>query len=319
MFNPLCAKSRIVALDNHEDRIWAKSDKYAPVLRPNLMHLLTSMAVKKHCTLKQGDCKNAFCQGILPDDKITIIKPPIGDPDAEKDKYWLLKRMIYGLRRSPKHWYTKIKSIFDSIGLQENASDPCLITGHVLDPSNPVDLALSSPLTLGLFIDNFVYFLEDPAKHKFETLLSTLVTIEFMGMVDWFLGIHFQWLATDNIVSVNLSQTGFAAPLVKDNNIHTCDIAHDATSYHFGLPLTPFPNQMNPMIVPPLLNRSAISERCRINWLLAQSTCPDLAPTHSFLLAYCNKPSRSHWNAALYALHYIHSTIDYGFTFTSNF
>jgi hypothetical protein len=32
---------------------------------------------------------------------------------------------------------------------------------------------------------------------------------------------------------------------------------------------------------------------------------------------YNNKPSRSHMYAALYVLHYIHSTIDYGFTFTS--
>jgi hypothetical protein len=42
MFNPLCAKSQIVALGNHEDRIWTKSDKYAPVLRSYLMHLFTS-------------------------------------------------------------------------------------------------------------------------------------------------------------------------------------------------------------------------------------------------------------------------------------
>jgi hypothetical protein len=53
-----------------------------------------------------------------------------------------------------------------------------------------------------------------------------------------------------------------------------------------------------------------------IGWL-AQSTCPDLAPSHSFLSVYCNKPSQSHLNAALYVRHYIHSTIDYGFTFTS--
>ncbi len=97
IFNPLHAKSQIVALGNHEDRIWTKSDKYAPVLRPGSMRLLTSMAVKKCCTLKQGDCKNAFCQGTLPNDEITIIKPPIRDPDAEKDKYWLLKRTIYSL------------------------------------------------------------------------------------------------------------------------------------------------------------------------------------------------------------------------------
>jgi hypothetical protein len=45
-------------------------------------------------------------------------------------------------------------------------------------------------------------------------------------------------------------------------------------------------------------------------------SAPDLAPSHSFLSAYINKPSRSHLNAALYVLHYIHSTIDYGFKFT---
>ena len=53
-----------------------------------------------------------------------------------------------------------------------------------------------------------------------------------------------------------------------------------------------------------------------IGWL-AQSTRPDLSSSHSFLSSYNNKPSKSHWNAALYVLHYIHLTIDYGFTFTS--
>jgi hypothetical protein len=52
-----------------------------------------------------------------------------------------------------------------------------------------------------------------------------------------------------------------------------------------------------------------------IGWL-AQSTRPDLAPSQSFSSAYANKPSRSHLNAALYVLHYIHSTINYGFTFS---
>jgi hypothetical protein len=53
-----------------------------------------------------------------------------------------------------------------------------------------------------------------------------------------------------------------------------------------------------------------------IGWL-AQSTRPDLAPSHSFLSAYINRPSHSHLNVALYVLHYIHSAIDYGFMFTS--
>jgi hypothetical protein len=140
-----------------------------------------------------------------------------------------------------------------------------------------------------------------------------------MGMVEWFLGTHFQRLATDNIVSVCLSQTGFAAHLVKDNNIHLRNITHDATPYHSGLPINAIPKTDEPDNCPALIKwkckyQSVIGS---IGWL-AQSTHPNLAPTHSFLSAYCNKPSRGHLNTVLYALNYIHSTIDYGFTFTSN-
>jgi hypothetical protein len=31
--------------------------------------------------------KNAFCQGILPPDEMTIVKSPIGNTDAKKDDY----------------------------------------------------------------------------------------------------------------------------------------------------------------------------------------------------------------------------------------
>jgi hypothetical protein len=99
MLNPLRAKSCIVVLGNHKDRIWTKSKKYAPILCPDTMRLMVSMAVKQRRTFKQGDCKNAFCQGILPYDKITIVKPPISNPDAKKDEYWLLKRTLYSLHR----------------------------------------------------------------------------------------------------------------------------------------------------------------------------------------------------------------------------
>jgi hypothetical protein len=68
MFNPLRAKSCIVVLGNHEDRVWSKPEKYTPVLRPNSMRLMVSLAMEQRRTLKQGDCKNAFCQGVLPDD-----------------------------------------------------------------------------------------------------------------------------------------------------------------------------------------------------------------------------------------------------------
>ncbi len=101
MMNPHHTKSCIFVLGNHKESIWLKTDKYAAILRPDTMCLIVSMAVEQQRTLQQGNCENAFCQGILPPDEITFVEPPIGDPDAEKDEYWLLKQMLYGLRRSP--------------------------------------------------------------------------------------------------------------------------------------------------------------------------------------------------------------------------
>jgi hypothetical protein len=93
------------------------------------MQLILSMAIKRRRSFKQGDCKSAFCKGILPPDKITIVKPLIGDPEATKDEYWLLKHTLYGLCCSPWNWYMKIKSVLNQLSLHQNAYDPCLFTG----------------------------------------------------------------------------------------------------------------------------------------------------------------------------------------------
>jgi hypothetical protein len=53
-----------------------------------------------------------------------------------------------------------------------------------------------------------------------------------------------------------------------------------------------------------------------IGWL-AMTTHPDLTAIHSFLSSYSSKPAVGHMKLALYALHYIHFTFNYGNTFTS--
>ncbi len=70
---PQRAKSWIVVLGNHKDSLWSKLDKFAPVLCGYLLRFIVSMAAQKcHC-LYQGDCKNAFCQGILPPEEVLIV------------------------------------------------------------------------------------------------------------------------------------------------------------------------------------------------------------------------------------------------------
>jgi hypothetical protein len=129
---PLHAESNIVVLDNHKDRVWSKSDRYAPVLCCDSLRFLVSLAVEKRRPLRQGDCKNVFCQGILSPDEITIVCPPSGDPDANPNEYWLLLWTLYGLRAvlvigmtksmqsfAPSAYPLPLKILVSSLGLSK--------------------------------------------------------------------------------------------------------------------------------------------------------------------------------------------------------
>lgn len=94
---PTRAKSRIVVLGNFDTRPWTKSDCFSPVVSIPMVRLLTALTVHNKRTVKQGDCKFAFIQATLPDNELTIVKPPVGCPFSGPRKYWRLKKSLYGL------------------------------------------------------------------------------------------------------------------------------------------------------------------------------------------------------------------------------
>ena len=260
------------------------------------------MAVVSCRPLCQGDCNNTFFQGILPPNEVTIVHPPSGDPKAAPDKYWLLKPTLYGLHRSPCHWFDKISAILCLIGLTPSLKDPCLHTGFILDPSNPSPNLLSAMLSLGMYVDDFVYFLEDPAVEAlFCQFLAKRCKVDFMGIVKWFLGVHFLWHVTPSLVAVHLNQSGFATNLVKSFVRPSQNETPTATPYCSGVPIY--------SIVPSLdADDSPAQLHCKeayqsliesIGWL-SSTNQPDITTTHFFLFLYTNKPASSHMKAALY-------------------
>ncbi len=317
---PLWAKSCIVVLGNRETRDWSKCNCFAPVIWFDSLRFLVSLSTQHCCGLKQGDCKNAFCHGILPPDKTTIVRPPSGDPDATNDEYWLLLKTLYGLRWSPRHWYDKIGAILRSFGLTPSSYDPYLYFGFVQDPQIPSKTLSTTPLSMGLFVDDVVYFSEDPAvKVLFDHLLRKLITVNVMGLVEWFLGIHFSWRIIKSMVDVHMNQLGFAANLIKRFCHDEWEHTPDATPYQSGIPIDSIAPSTDRDNSPTQFRRTESYQSLigSIGWL-ASATRPDIAPVHSFLSSYSNKPALGHMKAALYALHYVHSTYDYKITFTSS-
>eukprot|EP00804_Cyclotella_cryptica_P008738 CCRYP_018465-RC/>CCRYP_018465-RC protein AED:0.27 eAED:0.26 QI:0/-1/0/1/-1/0/1/0/969 len=316
--NPVRAKSRIVVLGNFEDRYYTKSQRYAPVLKYSSLRLLCSKAVGDKCILKQGDCKNAFCHASLPDDELTVVRPPVGDPEYSQDTYWLLNKTLYGLRRSPHHWYNMFVAALKDMGLRPSLHDPCLFSG-TLKQQPTLSTSLPAPVHVGIYVDDFVFYSTDPKQENlFMNELKQRVVVDFMGPVDWFLGTAFTWKRhNDGNLSVFLSQSAFTDYTAHRFAVDRIKPAPNMTPYRSGIPIDSIPNP--PKGDPDQKRRTKIYQSivgC-INWL-ATCTRPDISPCLTFLASYNQNPSHGHYQAALHALKYLYSTADYGISFHSN-
>lgn len=123
---PVQAKSRIVVLNNHEKRVWTRKDRCTHMLSTVSVRLLISMGVEECCYLKQGDCKNAFCQPELPKDELCIVKSPMGCPNPKRGTYRKLNNTLSGLTRSAYHWYTKIPEILHDMEFKAMGYNWCV-------------------------------------------------------------------------------------------------------------------------------------------------------------------------------------------------
>ncbi len=85
-----------------------------------------------------------------------------------------------------------------------------------MDPANPSASLATAPLSLGKYVDDFMYFSTDPAVGTlFCHLLADLCHVDFMRIVEWFLGMYFSWRIAPSMVSFHLNQSGFATNLVE--------------------------------------------------------------------------------------------------------
>lgn len=208
---PVRAKYRIVALGNLDPHQWHKSETFAPVLSQLELRLLVAEATKRGIVPKTCDFKQAFIQSVLPNNEKYVLTPPPHCPLTPPNTYLILKKTLYGLKRSPRHWYDKYTAIFNKLGLHQCPNSPCLFHGNII-PGQP-------PLYIGLYVDDCIYFSESPEVEKaFQTKLNNALQgkISFMGPVTYFLGIKFDCLRDQhNNLTIYMSQTTFIHTLTQ--------------------------------------------------------------------------------------------------------
>jgi hypothetical protein len=220
---PVRAKVRIVVLSNLEDTIWNNTEVHAPVLRKESDQLLTTLAVDIGKPQKQGDCKNAFCHPVFPDDETIIVCPPPGCPLSQPGELWLLRKTLYGLRCGPKHWYEALRVALLKIDMNPCAHNPCVFTG--------VQMKGEPPRYLGVYVNNFTYVSDsDAVGGVFKQSLSLELKIDWMGDVAWLLGTCYDWQTNaDDNITVSITQTAKIEAMLEDFDMN-CNAVRAPTS-----------------------------------------------------------------------------------------
>ena len=307
---PERAKYRIVVLGNLDPHNWSNSDCFAPVLSPLELRLLVAIATQMKRIPKSGDVSQAFVQSFLPDDEKYVIKPPHGCPLTPPKTYLLLKRTLYGLKRSPRHWYETCKKALISLGLQPCPNAPCIFTGTIIEGQ--------PPLYLGLFVDDFIYFSESTiVEETFAKQFSNIYKVDFQDEITHFLGIKFTNVKhEDGNIDIYMNQPKDTQDLITKAGLDKPQTITAKTPYRSGLPVDSIPDVPLPDNERASLNKILQEYTGCLNWLSTQ-TRPDLATITNIISQYNTKCSPGHIEAAKYAIRYLKGTQNMGIKFSS--
>jgi len=227
------------------------------------------LAIYHRRVLKNCDVKQAFIQSKLPEDEEYFLRPPPGCPRSKPGQYWRLLRSLYGLKRAPKLWYEMLSSHLKSMGLRQSTISPCIFT-CVLVPGEP-------PVFVGIYVDNIIYFSSsDVVERKFEELLSSIGSVDFMGKVGLFLGTEFTWVEhVDGHLSVSLTQQSFTETLLETLNITWPSQSSFLTPYRADCCIDSIPHETMSTLDRNDLRLCYQSLVGSLNWL-AHTTRPDI-------------------------------------------
>jgi len=196
------------------------------------------------------------------------------------------------------------------MGLKSSPSSPCLFVGSLL-PGLP-------PIYVGIYVDDIIYFSQsDEVEKQFETLLSTIGNVDFMGQVSHFLGIEFTWKHLLNgHLSVSLTQQSFTDTLLDSLGISVDCLSTYTTPYQSHFHIDSIPTQDMLAQDRDRLRLKFQSLVGSLNWL-AHTTRPDLSTVVSLLAQHQCTPSPGHYDAAIYVAKYLATTRNLGIYFTS--
>lgn len=101
------------------------SETFSPVARLDTIRMLLAIVVQKDWKLYQQDVKLAFLNGYL-QEEIYVERPEGFLVKGQEEKVYRLRKALFGLKKAPKAWYSRVDDYLQSLGFVKSPSEATL-------------------------------------------------------------------------------------------------------------------------------------------------------------------------------------------------
>jgi histone deacetylase 1/2 len=288
------------SLDKYKARLVARGftqqsgidfhETFSPVVKAATVRIVLSLAISRGWTLRQIDVSNAFLHGFLEED-VFMHQPPGFEDPRYPQFVCKLQKSLYGLKQSPRAWYSRLSDKLQQLGFIPSVADTSLFIYHhdgvtilMLVYVDDIVIAGSSCSVVDHLLRN----------------LSSSFPIKDLGTLRYFLGLEAAYTSG----GMTLSQHKYAEDLLHRAHMEKCKEVSTPMSVT---------DKLSSTLGTPLNGDDAFRYRSIVGGLQYLTlTRPDISFAVNKVCQFLSNPTDQHWEAVKRILRYIRGTTTTG-------